>query len=160
MIDPDKTSPTFNSYASIEDLKAYASARRLTLPNDTELPPLLIVAMDYLESQKWLGQRTEVDQPLSFPRRGLIRDGVTISSERIPQQVIQAQCRLAIESQENDLQPTLGGEIIAERIEGAIDLKYAEGTNTGAPNFAWLKGLLSGLIDISEGFAINTFAMR
>ncbi len=71
-----------------------------------------------------------------------------------------AQCRLAIESQENDLQPTLGGEIIAERIEGAIDLKYAEGTNTGAPNFAWLKGLLSGLIDISEGFAINTFAMR
>ncbi|MEX6313337.1 DnaT-like ssDNA-binding protein [Providencia manganoxydans] len=108
MIDPDKTSPTFNSYASIEDLKAYASARQLTLPNDTELPSLLIVAMDYLESQKWLGQRTEVDQPLSFPRTGLIRDGVMISSERIPQQVIQAQCRLAIESQENDLQPTLG----------------------------------------------------
>ncbi|WP_272691151.1 DnaT-like ssDNA-binding protein [Providencia sp. PROV132] len=159
MIDSDKTSLTFNSYASVADLKAYASARQLTLPNEG-LEGLLIVAMDYLESQKWLGKRTDIHQPLSFPRTGLIRDGIAVSSEVIPQQVIQAQCRLAIESQENDLQPTLGGEIIAERIEGAIDLKYAEGTNTGAPNFAWLKGLLSGLIDISEGFAINTFAMR
>ncbi|MEQ5205001.1 DnaT-like ssDNA-binding protein, partial [Providencia rettgeri] len=80
--------------------------------------------------------------------------------DAIPHQVIQAQCRLALEAQENELQPTLGAEIISERIEGAIDLKYAEGTNTGAPNFAWLKGLLCGLIDSSEGLAINTFAVR
>lgn len=159
MIDPDKTSLTFNSYASVADLKTYASERQLTLPNDG-LERLLIVAMDYLESQQWLGKRTDIHQPLSFPRIGLIRDGIDIASDAIPLQLIKAQCRLAVESQENDLQPTLGGEIIAERIEGAIDVKYAEGTNTGAPNFAWLKGLLSGLIDISEGFAINTFAMR
>lgn len=160
MIDSDKMSPTFNSYASVADLKNYASARLLTLPDDAELPSLLIVAMDYLESQKWQGKRTDVHQPLSFPREGLIRDGIVISSEIIPQQVIQAQCRLAVESQENDLQPTLGAEVISERIEGAITVQYAEGTNTGAPNFPWLKGLLLGLIDISDGFAINTFAMR
>lgn len=159
MIDSDKTSTNFNSYASVADLKAYASARQLTLPNEG-LEVLLTVAMDYLESQKWLGKRSNSTQLLSFPRTGLLHDGVAIASDIIPSQLIQAQCRLAIESQESELQPTLGAEVIAERIEGAIDLKYAEGTNTGAPNFAWLKGLLSGLIDISDGFAINTFAMR
>lgn len=160
MIDSDKTSPTFNSYASETDLRAYASARQLALPSDPELPSLLIAAMDYLESQKWLGKRTDAHQPLSFPRAGLIRDGVAIAVDVIPLQVIQAQCRLAIESQENDLQPTLGAEIVSERIEGAMTIQYAEGTNTGELTFPWLKGLLSGLIDASEGFAINTFAVR
>lgn len=160
MIDSDKTSPTFNSYASVADLKAYASARQLTLPDDEKLAPLLIVAMDYLESQKWLGKRADNEQPLSFPRIGLSRDGVAIPDDEIPKQLIQAQCRLAMESQDNDLQPTLGAEVLSERIEGALTVQYAEGTNTGAPNFPWLKGLLSGLIDVSDGFAINTFAMR
>lgn len=160
MIDTDKDSPTFNSYASIDDLKAYSEFRKLTLPDSELLESSLITAMDYLESQKWLGKRSDSTQPLSFPRTGLLYDGVAIASDIIPSQLIQAQCRLAIESQESELQPTLGAEVIAERIEGAIDLKYAEGTNTGAPNFVWLKGLLSGLIDISDGFAINTFAMR
>lgn len=159
MIDPDKNSPTFNSYASVEDLKKYAEDRNITLA-DSGLESLLIVAMDYLESQKWLGKRTDVNQPLSFPRSGLSRDGVAIPDNEIPKALIQAQCRLAIESIENDLQPTLGAEVLSERIEGALTVQYAEGTNTGALNFPWLKGLLSGLIDISDGFAINTFAMR
>lgn len=159
MIDPDKNSPIFNSYASVDDLKKYAEDRNITLA-DSGLEALLITAMDYLESQKWLGKRTNLNQPLSFPRSGLSRDGVAIPSDQIPKQLIQAQCRLAIESVENDLQPTLGAEITSERIEGAITVQYAEGTNTGAPSFPWLKGLLSGLIDVSDGFAINTFAMR
>lgn len=159
MIDPDKNSPAFNSYASVDDLKKYAEDRNITLA-DSGLEPLLITAMDYLESQRWLGKRADNEQPLSFPRIGLSRDGVAIPDGEIPKQLIQAQCRLAIESRENDLQPTLGAEILSERIEGALTVQYAEGTNTGAPNFPWLKGLLSGLIDVSDGFAINTFAMR
>lgn len=159
MIDSDKNSPAFNSYASVDDLKKYAEDRNITLA-DSGLESLLIVAMDYLESQKWLGKRTDANQVLSFPRSGLSRDGVVISNADIPKALIQAQCRLAIESRENDLQPTLGAEVLSERIEGAITVQYAEGTNTGAPNFPWLKGLLSGLIDVSDGFAINTFAMR
>lgn len=159
MIDPDKNSPTFNSYASVNDLKKYAEDRNITLA-DSGLEPLLITAMDYLESQIWQGMRTDNEQPLSFPRIGLSRDGVAIPNDEIPKQLIQAQCRLAIESVENDLQPTLGAEVLSERIEGALTVQYAEGTNTGAPNFPWLKGLLSGLIDVSSGFAINTFAMR
>lgn len=160
MIDGDKNSPTFNSYASVDDLKKYAVDRQLTLPEDEAINAIMIAAMDYLESQKWLGTRTHINQPLSFPRSGLLRDGVSIPADIIPMQLINAQCRLAIESQNGDLQPTLGAEIVAERIEGAIDVKYAEGTNTGAPSFPWLKGLLSGLLDISDGFAINTFSVR
>lgn len=159
MIDPDKDSPTFNSYASVGDLKKYAEDRNITLA-DGGLESLLITAMDYLESRKWQGKRTNSEQLLSFPRFGLSRDGVVIPSNEIPKQLIIAQCRLAVESQNSELQPTLGAEVISERIEGAITVQYAEGTNTGAPSFPWLNGLLSGLIDISDGFAINTFAMR
>ena len=52
MIDPDKNSPVFNSYASVDDLKKYAEDRNITLA-DSGLEPLLITAMDYLESQRW-----------------------------------------------------------------------------------------------------------
>ncbi|EJD6087690.1 hypothetical protein M0K20_RS18305, partial [Proteus mirabilis] len=51
MIDPDKNSPIFNSYASVDDLKKYAEDRNITLA-DSGLEALLITAMDYLESQK------------------------------------------------------------------------------------------------------------
>ena len=79
MIDPDKNSPIFNSYASVDDLKKYAEDRNITLA-DSGLEALLITAMDYLESQKWLGKRTNLNQPLSFPRSGLSRDGVATVS--------------------------------------------------------------------------------
>ncbi|SUC36202.1 Uncharacterised protein [Providencia rustigianii] len=160
MIDTDKNSPTFNSYAGINDLKNYASARHFILPDDNGLEALLIVSMDFLESQKWLGKRADNNQQLSFPRSGLLYDGVPIPRDEIPKQLIQAQCRLAIESMDHELQPTIGAEIISERIEGVIDVKYAQGTNNGMKRFPWLNDLLAGLLDVSDGFAINTFAMR
>ncbi|UBX27916.1 DnaT-like ssDNA-binding protein [Arsenophonus apicola] len=67
-------------------------------------------AMDYLTSQPWLGKRTHLTQPLSFPRTGLFYDGVPIENDAIPKQLIMAQCRLAIESENEDLQPTLGAK--------------------------------------------------
>lgn len=161
MIDSDKNSPTFNSYASVEDIKRYARERGIDIPTDgSHIESMLVSAMDYLTSQPWLGKRTHLTQPLSFPRTGLFYDGVPIENDAIPKQLIMAQCRLAIESENEDLHPTLGGEVTTERIEGAITVQYASGTNSGLPKFAWLNGLLNGLLDIRSGFAINTFSVR
>ncbi|UBX30805.1 DnaT-like ssDNA-binding protein [Arsenophonus apicola] len=111
MIDSDKNSPTFNSYASVEDLKRYARERGIDIPTDgSHIESMLVSAMDYLTSQPWLGKRTHLTQPLSFPRTGLFYDGVPIENDAIPKQLIMAQCRLAIESENEDLQPTLGAK--------------------------------------------------
>ncbi|MFS1539239.1 MAG: DnaT-like ssDNA-binding protein [Candidatus Phlomobacter fragariae] len=161
MVDSNITSPAFNSYASVEDLKRYARERGIDIPvDDLRIESMLINAMDYLASQRWLGKRTRLTQPLSFPRNGLFYDGVPVANDVIPGQLIMAQCRLAIESESEDLQPTVGGEVTSERIEGAITVQYAPGTNAGSPKFTWLNSLLNGLLDTYTGFAINAFSMR
>jgi len=161
MINSDKDSPDFNSYACVSDLKNYAESRYIDITDDNALlESMLLKGMDYLETRRWLGKRSDSKQLLSFPRLGLEQDGIPVPCGVIPNQLIIAQCRLAIESKESDLQPTLGGEVISERVDGAVTVQYAQGTNTGAPNFVWLKPLLYGLMDISDDFAINTFSRR
>lgn len=156
MIISDPNSPEFNSYASFEDLRAFAKLRLYELPDDEkEQSALLIQAMDYLESMKWKGKRKDVNQPLAWPRVYVVVDGVPIDPSSIPKKLIAAQCRLAIEAQEVDLTPTLGGEVISERVEGAVSVTYAEGTNSGAPEFSWLSGLLDGLIATGSGGIVN-----
>lgn len=61
MINVDKNSPAFTSYASVEDLKYYARERGIDIPvDDLRIESMPINAMDYLESQKWLGKRTRL----------------------------------------------------------------------------------------------------
>jgi hypothetical protein len=47
-------------------------------------------------------------------------DGVDLPNDAIPQRLIDAQCRLAIESQEIDLTPSVagGGAVTMERVGG------------------------------------------
>ncbi|MBD1228660.1 DnaT-like ssDNA-binding protein [Xenorhabdus griffiniae] len=142
MINSDKNSPEFNSYASVEDLKQFAAQRGYSLPDDSVLPPLLFQAMDYLSTKQWKGQKTNAGQPLAFPRKGVYVDGESVSADVIPKQIIQAQCRLAIDSLEHDLTPTVGGEVLSESVSGAVSVTYAEGTNSGKPNMSWLNGML------------------
>lgn len=124
MLVTDPTSPDFNSYASVEDLSRYAEARDLELPEKTE--PLLIKAMDYLAGLNWQGHRTKDGQPLAWPRSNVVFDGYPYPSGKIPRELVTAQCILAIEAKEGDLQASnREAAIKRERIEGAIDTTYA-----------------------------------
>ncbi|PHM46634.1 DnaT-like ssDNA-binding protein [Xenorhabdus miraniensis] len=147
MIDSDKNSPTFNSYASVEDLTQFAVQRGYSLP-DGDLSPLLFQAMDYLSTKQWKGRKANKGQSLAFPRKGTYADGELVSDDVIPKPIIQAQCRLAIDSLEFDLTPTVGGEVVSEAVSGAVSVTYAEGTNSGKPNMSWfystLRDFLSG----------------
>ncbi|MBD2799499.1 DnaT-like ssDNA-binding protein [Xenorhabdus szentirmaii] len=142
MIDADKHSPTFNSYASVEDLKQFAVQRGYTLPDDSVLPSLLFQAMDYLATKRWKGNRTNKNQSLAFPRKGIYVDGELVPDDAIPLPLTHAQCRLAIDSLEHDLTPTVGGEVLSESVSGAVSVTYAEGTNSGSPNITWFNSML------------------
>ncbi|PHM22231.1 DnaT-like ssDNA-binding protein [Xenorhabdus ehlersii] len=141
MIDSDKNSPTFNSYASVEDLRRFATQRGYSLP-DGDLSSLLFQAMDYLSTKQWKGRRANADQPLAFPRKGIYIDGESVSDDVIPKPIIQVQCRLAIDSLEYDLTPTVGGEVLSEAVSGAVAVTYTEGTNSGKPNISWFNSML------------------
>lgn len=149
MINADPHVPSFNSYASVADLRAFAAGRGYTVPaDDGECGMLLMQAMDYLEGQQWRGQRSSTSQPLSWPRSGLRFDGIDLPNDAIPQRLVDAQCRLAIESQEIDLTPSVdgGGAVTMERVEGAVTVQYEPGTNKAAPSLPWFFSSLRGLV--------------
>lgn len=149
MLVADFRASDFNTYASLADLRAFAAGRGYAIPaDDTECSQLLMQAMDYLEGLQWRGQRSSVSQPLSWPRFGIRIDGVDLQDDAIPQRLVDVQCRLAIESQEIDLTPSVagGGAVTMERVEGAVTVQYEAGTNKAAPSFPWLYSSLRGLV--------------
>lgn len=149
MLITDLSSPSVNSYATVDNLRRYAVARGYSLPeDDAACEQLLTVAMDYLEGMSWHGQRTSENQPLSWPRRGVMYDGAVLSPDTVPGRVADAQCRLAVEAQTVDLQPTLnGGEsILSESIAGAVVVSYNPDSTGEPPSFPWLDTLLRGMV--------------
>lgn len=74
-----------DTYNTIEELTAYATARGITLALDEEI--LLIKAMDYIESRSYWGYKTDPDQELEFPRNG---------DETVPAKIKKAQLIAAI----------------------------------------------------------------
>lgn len=154
MIITDPSSPDFNSYASVEELKSFASARGYDVPTDDVVcSQLLIQAIDYLESTAWKGKPSVSGQSLAWPRSGVYVDGAAIGKASIPQKLKQAQCRLAVEAQENDLNPTQsGGAVTMERVEGAVTVQYDGSSNDGSVSFPWLRGMLKGLTPSASAF--------
>ncbi|WP_347898175.1 DnaT-like ssDNA-binding protein [Enterobacter hormaechei] len=149
MLVADPHSPDFNSYASVSDLRVFAAVRGYTVPaEDGECSQMLMQSMDFLEGRSWRGQRSSASQPLSWPRSGVRFDGVDLPDDAIPQRLIDAQCRLAIESQEIDLTPSAsgGGAVIAESVQGAVSVQYESVTNKATPSFPWFYSSLCGLV--------------
>lgn len=170
MLVADPHSPDFNTYAGVIDLRAFAAGRGYTVPtDDAECDQMLMQAMDYLEGKSWRGQRSVASQPLSWPRSGVRFDGVDLPDDAIPQRLVDAQCRLAIESQEIDLMPSVagGGAVTMERVEGAVTVQYEVGTNKAAPSFPWFYSRCAGwwsaaIRSVSKGadMAISYLRMR
>lgn len=118
-----------DSYGDEAGLQSYADARGVTISGDLTI--LLIKAMDYLESQAYLGVKYVETQPLEFPRSPTLYGDV---EGEVPARIIQAQyvAALLTDGGEN-LNPVVGRERKRVRIEGAVDTTYmddASPTNT------------------------------
>ncbi len=90
-----------DSYASEAELADYALARGVTIAGDKTV--LLIKAMDWLESQPFIGYRTVAGQLLAFPRSGFHYPDTeatyfipTIYNTTIPPRIKQAQIVAAL----------------------------------------------------------------
>ena len=158
-----------NTYASVAALRGYAALRGITLPvDDASCEILLIKAMDYLSGVTgWQGVKANPDNPLDFPRTGVVVDGVTLLSTAIPSTLITAQIALAIEAIKTDLQPnqmpTDKGAIIEASAQTGTHVKYAApvaGNARTKPFFAKVDALLSKLLSTGSGFGRPVWIKR
>ena len=117
-----------NSFATTSELQAYATLRSLTIPASTaDLEPLLVKAADYLFSleEDFKGSRTNTTQVMPFPRDYITLFGADISGT-IPEILKQAQCRIAYDAIENDLQATGSGRVVKKEGVGPLVVEYGD----------------------------------
>ena len=153
-----------NSYVSLTDCRAYATARALSLPvADADLEALLISAMDYLEGLRSRYQGAKVSpetQALQWPRTGVYVDGVAFGETAIPKELKDAQSRLACEKFAGvDIMPTTTGAFVSEETVGPLTTKYDASQGGGTqPNISSVDALLAPLFSQSTagGLALRT----
>jgi hypothetical protein len=122
--------PDAQAYASVAQLRAYASARRITLPTDAECEAMLVLGADAMRGLDYKGSRATKSQALDFPRIGVCIDGFEYASSELPPQLIDANCALAIESRNQDLLPTISAESrgpVVQETVGPVSRAYASG---------------------------------
>lgn len=145
------------SYVTADEARAYAAARGVTLDaDDAVVEPLLVQAMDYLESMSYKGHRTfPAVQALSWPRTCVVIDGAKLpvsGTGSIPRQLKAAQMQLSIEASTGiDLMPTTDGRVVKREKVDVIETEYMTNTDLGVgglpgPSFAKVDALLAGLL--------------
>lgn len=121
------------SYATAAELVSYAAKYGRTIPaTEAEQEALLRRAADAMNVMSWKGKKTSASQALAFPRTGVEVDGEIKPSTLIPRQIQYGQMALAVEIHADDIDPPSQrtGAVIRERVEGAVDVQYAEIPNS------------------------------
>jgi len=122
-----------NSYATAAELVAWAESVGETYPaTEAEQEQLLLQSMFMFYEYCWAGTRVSSDQTLDFPRSSMLVNGFYFPSDEIPEDIKTAQMSWAITANTNDLFPSQSagsGDVIEERVEGAITIKYETGTS-------------------------------
>lgn len=150
-----------DSFSTVAEARAYASARGVTLPvDDLEVEVLLRKAADFIEAleSQLKGSRVLSSQALAWPREGvyIFDDIEPLVSSEIPALLKKAQNQLAIDAVTFDLQPTgTGRETIREKVD-VIEVEYSSsGSGTIKPQFTKALSILEPFF-ISGGFTLRT----
>lgn len=141
-----------NSYASLEEIRAYNAQRGNSIPaTDEALEALAIKAMDYIESldAELTGWRTYgILQPLAFPREGVVRHGDYMNNLFVPQEIKNAQAELVFQLGLGviPLPNTEVGQRLKRRRVGPIEREwFKDGNDTPVLRTVdvWLKPFIS-----------------
>ena len=130
-------------YTTDDALSAYAIARGYVLSGDSAVN--LQLALDWLELQPFVGEKTDPDQALEWPR-----DGDTV----VPDKIVQAQLEAALVYMGGgDLTASIGKNVI-EKTVGPLTTKYAE-SGPQTIMYPKLSMLLRGYV--SNGYGSTQF---
>ncbi len=135
-------------YGTEAGLTAYATARGYTL---TLAPSVLLNrAHDYLESLNYIGSKTDSTQEAEWPRKDAVVDGVTLPSDTVPQDIINAEYQAAIGIDEGADPLAVSSQSIKRERVDVIEVEYQDGTSSAASNPV-LRGRLSKYLASSAG---------
>lgn len=121
--------PDAESFATAADLVIYAGKFGATIPStEPEQEALLRNAALQMQAMDWKGCRANYGQALSWPRKGVEVDGEILQSNYIPARIQYGQMALAGEMHADAIDPPeqRQGPVVRERVEGAVDVQYAE----------------------------------
>ena len=140
-------------YSTTLELETYASERGYTIVGDVSV--LLVRANDWIEAQSYKGYRTDDTQTTSFPRTGIVVDGIEVDSSTVPAQVKKAEMQMAIELDKgNDPYAATERTAIREKV-GTLEVEYSD-TPYAIQNtiIRSVKPLLKGFLKSSGGITI------
>ena len=151
-----------NSYASLDQIKAYSAQRNIALPTtgDDAIIALAMQAMDYLEAYepRWKGDRAvPLLQDLSWPRVNVYLFGQCSSAgmwpvNGIPSKLIAAQCYLTSVADTVDLYAVQDTRAITKEVIGPLQTEYDPKTGaTYQPIVPQLTALLAQLVNSGGG---------
>ena len=152
-----------NTYVSRPDYITYALSFGITIVDDDAADVQLIKAAQFIDQHEanLKGSRVQRDQPMAYPRTGVVIDGWDWSYTEIPRNVIlcQLQTALDINAGFDPWNPSTNPNIAVkrERVEGAIDVTYAIGDSTGQKlsRTSTADALLNSLLNRSGLFSIS-----
>ncbi len=146
-----------NSCISTTDFITYATARSYTVVSGAET--LLVQAMDYLEALQYKGYKKTEAQPLQWPRTDVYIDGYYFASDDIPQQLINAQCEIAMAIDAgNGPLADIARQTVSETV-GPISVTYSDGSapfiiNKKISNALWKllgSGSQGNILQVNKG---------
>jgi hypothetical protein len=142
------------AYATVVAYKAYCDGRGITYGNDASIEVALRKGADYMEAEysaRWAGYKATDAQALSWPRYEVPRpdspyDDADIASDVVPAQIVRANILMAVRAAAGeDLLPDQGQAIKRERVEGAVDVTYQDGTRS-TKSYPAVDGILAPLL--------------
>ncbi|MCF5715160.1 hypothetical protein I9H06_16410 [Pseudomonas tremae] len=90
--------PSANSYSDLESLRFQGDYFRYPIPGEeSEQAAYLLRAAVAMNRMRWKGRKTSADQPLAWPRDGIVMSGEVLSKTLIPYGIRHGQTMLAIE---------------------------------------------------------------
>ncbi|AVI85605.1 hypothetical protein YA0016_08570 [Pseudomonas syringae] len=90
--------PDANSYTDLESLRFHGDYFRYPIPGgEAEQALYLVRAAVAMNSMGWKGHKVSADQPLAWPRDGIVMSGEFLSKTLIPYGIRHGQTMLAIE---------------------------------------------------------------
>lgn len=160
---------TYDSYISLEDAESYLEAQIAATSwqastDDDQKGRALISATRFIDRQAWQGDKADNYQAHQFPRTGLTyADGSEVSSDAVPQEVLDAVCELAsIMVDGTDVQNIASPDekLIQSLKAGSAAITYFRGDAGLGQRFPqivhellgrWLLGANPSLVSIASG---------
>lgn len=141
-----------NSYVTEAELTTYASDHGITITGTPAT--LLLNAMVSIETQNYKGQKLTASQSLQWPRSGVVVDGFTVGSDKIPNDLKNAQIATALAVDQGNDPSAVKVQGVKRKQVDVIEIEYKDGS-VNAPydpkiNMYLAKLIVSG----AGGFAV------